>query len=223
LRWILARRVSSTPFVSIVDEVTSSSFPTLPDSTIARQAQALLQMSSPLHLVHHCLRSYHWAVALAEIDRITYDDELLFVSAALHDLGLLEEFDTGRAFEEDGGRIASTMARHHGWPDPRADKVAEAIELHVAAEVTPDHGAEAFLLWHATGIDVAGGRVEELSPSLVRETLRAHPRDDFQIGFGELFERQARLKPHSRAGELTGAGLLARMAECPLDRVDVTP
>lgn len=171
--------------------------------------------------MHHCLRSYHWAVALAEVDRIAFDDELLFVSATLHDLGLLEDFDDGAPFEEAGGRVAAALAREHGWPVARSDRVSEAIELHVAAEVTLDHGAEAFLLWHATGIDVAGGRVGELPTSFVRDTLRAYPREDFQVGFAELFERQARLKPDSRAGQLTAAGLVHRMAICPLDRIEV--
>jgi hypothetical protein len=59
--------------------------------------------------------------------------------------------------------------------------------------------------------------VTELDSDLVSEVLARFPRHDFQIGFAELFRRQAETKPRSRAAELVANGLLGRLATCALD------
>jgi hypothetical protein len=192
----------------------------VPDSSIARKSEALLRLTSAPSLVNHCLRSYHWAEALADLDGVSHDPELLFVAAALHDLGLVEPFDTGAAFEVDSGTAARHFTGSHGWPDPRTRSVEEAIVLHMAPEITRDHGAEAYLLWHATSLDVAGSRWDELPSPTVAAVLAEHPRLDFAGHFGDLFAAQAVCKPGTRAGELVVAGLLTRLAECALDHLD---
>ena len=191
---------------------------TIPDSTVARQAEAYLRLTSPAHLVNHCLRSYVWAAAVAILDGVDFDREVLFVSAALHDLGLLEPFDLGNPFEVDGGQAAAEFAMRNRWAETKAAVMREAIELHVARDLVVGDGPEAYLLWHGTGVDVSGSRVDELEPAFVAEVLQEYPRLDFQTGFGGLFERQALSKPGSRASELVGDGLLQRLANCPLDR-----
>src|SRR6478735_8039162 len=144
----------------------------LPDSAIAREAEGLLRDSSSPSLVNHCLRSYLWAVALAGVDGLAFDSELLFVAAALHDLGLEPAFDSGAPFEVDGGRVAAAMATEHGWVDPAADAVERAIVLHVAPNVTPDDGIEAYLLNESTGTDVSGHRLDELDQSWISAVMR---------------------------------------------------
>jgi len=47
---------------------------------------------------------------------ITFDDELLYVSAMLHDIGLTDVFDSHRvAFEEAGGYLAWVFGVAAGW------------------------------------------------------------------------------------------------------------
>jgi hypothetical protein len=190
----------------------------LPDTEIARHAERALRRTSPAHLVNHCLRSYVWAVAVAEAEGVVFDADLLFVAAALHDLGLLEEFDSGNPFELDGARAAGEFASREGWAGDRVSVVHDAVALHVAEQVLLDDGAEAYLLWHGTGIDVSGTRVRELDPSFVTEVLEHLPRHDFRSGFAVMFNHQATTKPLSRASELVSHGLLDRLATCPLDR-----
>lgn len=118
----------------------------IPDSRIADQAAELVRTSSPEFLTNHCFRSYAWAVALADRDHVRFDAELLYVAAVLHDLGLVARFDTGRCFEEDGAAAAADLATAERWSDERREALAEAIRLHVAAEIALKDGPEAYLL-----------------------------------------------------------------------------
>lgn len=188
----------------------------IPDSEIARQAEAYLRATSGPSLVNHCLRSYLWGVALADVEKVTYDAELLFVSAALHDLGLVPALDTGAPFENDSGTAAHRFAQKQGWGTVRAGSAESAIVLHMAPDVTLDQGAETYLLWHATAADVAGRRLDELPAATVSQVTSAYPWLDFTDHLGGLFADQVRHKPTSRAGQLVDAGLLDWLAACPL-------
>jgi hypothetical protein len=96
-------------------------------------------------------------------------------------------------------------------------KVAEAIVLHMAPDVTLDHGHEAYLLWHATSIDVTGAGLERLSATTISQVMTAYPRLDFVKSFGHAFADQAGRKPSSSAAHAVGRGLLERLAACPLN------
>lgn len=187
-----------------------------PDSAIARQAEALLRSTSRPALVNHCLRSYRWGVELARIEKIAFDPEVLFVAAALHDVGLEHRFDTGVAFEDDGGRVVQELAWDHGWTAVRVHAVREAVERHIAPMITLDLGPEAYLLWNATGLDVSGHRLDEVAGPVAARVLAEHPWLDFTDHFRDLFLLQAQVKPWSRARELVDAGLLDRLAASPL-------
>ena len=75
--------------------------------------------------------------------------------------------------------------------------------LHVAPDVTLDHGAEAYLLWHATAVDVTGSRLDELPATIITQVLSNYPRLDFTASFGELLANQARQSP--RVGPRTAS------------------
>lgn len=187
-----------------------------PDSALTREAETWLRLTARPALVNHCLRSFRWAVELATLDRIPYDPELLFTAAALHDIGLTERLDTGAAFEHYGGRVVRELTMSHGRTPTQSDATAAAVVHHMAPDITLDHGAETYLLWHATGLDVSGTRLDELPGPVVARVLSDHPWLDFTELFGRLLERQAHDKPGSRARELVDDGLLERLAACPL-------
>jgi len=91
-----------------------------PDSRLARQAEDLIRAVQPLFLMNHAFRSHFFALALADRDQIGFDPELLYIASLLHDIGLVEEFDTGACFEEDGAAAATRLASLEGWPPERA-------------------------------------------------------------------------------------------------------
>ena len=188
-----------------------------PDSRLARQAEDLIRAVQPLFLTNHAFRSHFLAVALADRDQIGFDTELLYVASLLHDVGLVEEFDTGACFEEDGAAAATRLASLEGWPPERADALAEAIRLHVATNVELGDGAEAFLLWHSTALDVGGDRHGDVRAATVSAVLAAYPRLDFKEGFTELIADQAKRKPGCWAATAMRNGLAQRIAAAPFE------
>ena len=188
-----------------------------PDSRLAQQAEELIRAVQPLFLTNHAFRSHFFAVALAERDQIRFDTELLYIASLLHDIGLVEEFDSGACFEEDGATAAVRLASEEGWPPERCAELAEAIRLHVATQIELGDGPEAFLLWHSTGLDVGGDRHGDVTAATVSAVLAAYPRLDFKEGFTGLIADQAERKPGCWAARAVKAGIRERIAAAPFE------
>src|SRR5918998_2408751 len=79
----------------------------IPDTGLAAAAEALtLRVSSPA-LVGHCRRTYAFGAAVLQQRGRTFDTELLYIAAMLHDLGLTDEFEDGvTSFEQRGADVA---------------------------------------------------------------------------------------------------------------------
>jgi hypothetical protein len=169
-------------------------------------------------LLNHSVRAYLWAVAHARQHAIAFDDELLYVSALLHDLGLVREFDNHTLpFEDAGGHVAWVLGAGAGWPVARRVRAAEVIVRHMwdAVDVTDD--PEGHLLEHSTAIDISGRGVPDLPPDLRRQVLAAYPRLDLATEFAACFADQARRKPDSPAAAAVRTGIADRLARNPLE------
>jgi hypothetical protein len=148
------------------------------------------------------------------------DAELLYVSALLHDLGLITEFDNHTLpFEVGGGHVAAAFAAGAGWPAARRHRVAGVIIAHMAKAVDPDADPEGFLLEAATAFDISGRAPEDFPDELQSEVLERYPRLDLATEFLACFEEQARRKPDSTAAEAVGNGIGGRLAANPLERL----
>ena len=81
----------------------------VPDSAFAAQAREHITDAAPPFLVNHSVRAYAWAVELARHDELEFDPEILYVSALLHDIGLVPGYDLGGCFETDGAIEARAL------------------------------------------------------------------------------------------------------------------
>ena len=187
----------------------------VPDSPVARQALELIVEREPAFLVNHSIRSYAWAVALAAVDGLEFDPEILYVAALLHDTGLVPAFDKGGCFELDGAEFAEGWALEAGMPADSARAVRDAIVLHMAAEIPAGARSESVLLSDSTGTDVRGYRLDQLSVTLVPRVIEAFPRLDFKREFSARFADQAARKPGCRVAVMVAAGSLARIQAAP--------
>lgn len=191
-------------------------FPSTPAATAA--VSVATRFYTPA-LLNHCARSYVWGVKYAAAHDITFDDELYFVTAMLHDLALTEPFDSHRiAFEEAGGDLAWVFGVAAGWPADRAARAEEIIVLHMRDDVAADVDPESHLLQVATAWDVAGRRTDEFASEVRAQVLEQYPR----LGFGEeflaCFEDQARRKPDGAAAAAVASNGAARIRANPLDQ-----
>ncbi|HZE34716.1 MAG TPA: HD domain-containing protein, partial [Actinoallomurus sp.] len=77
-------------------------------------------------VLNHSVRSYLWGAMYGTAHGIVFDDELYYVSALLHDIGLTEAFDSHTMpFEEAGAQLAWVLGVAAGWPAKRAARASE--------------------------------------------------------------------------------------------------
>src|SRR3954454_18899738 len=105
-----------------------------PDSDICSAAMQLAFDVSPEFVANHCVRSYLFARELAAAkglrSGVDYDDELVFLSCILHDLGVTDYGDGDQRFEVDGSDGAARLLRDQGISDHRVTTVWQTIALH---------------------------------------------------------------------------------------------
>jgi hypothetical protein len=198
-----------------------------PDSAVAQASIELAREAIPAPLLGHSLRCWLFADLFARHDRLSYDDELLYVSCVLHDLALSEGHRPSavaaepgrpaRCFAVHGGELARDRLVGWGAPARFAEQAAEAITLHMNVEVPPRFGGEARLLHAAAHLDVGGARAGDLPAGAIDEVLRLHPRDGFGVHFAQLMRREASERPRSRAALLWKLGMPLAISQNPLD------
>lgn len=179
---------------------------TPPTPVAAAALEAVRAWSSPA-MVNHCLRSYAWAATLADAIGLVHDEELLFVAAMLHDLGVVPHFDAHLVpFEAAGGAVAWTFAAGAGWDVDRRERVRQVIERHMWVEVDPSLDAEGHLLEVATSLDVSGAAPDRWDTTFRQLVLARLPRLGFTAEFDGAIHTQAVRKRGSSAERLDRSG-----------------
>ena len=170
-------------------------------------------------LLNHSVRAYLWAAGYAATRGIAFDAELLYVSAMLHDLALVKEFDNHSvSFEEAGGHVAWVFGAGAGWPVARRRRAAEVIVRHMWDAVDVAADPEGHLLELSTGMDISGRRTADIPADLRRDVLARYPRAGLSEEVVACFRDQAARKPQSLAAKFVASGFAARVAANPLDR-----
>jgi hypothetical protein len=190
-----------------------------PDNTVCTSAVEVATAYCSPALLNHSIRAYVLAAALGTTGGVEFDRELLFVAALLHDVGLVDVFDSHTVpFEEAGGNVAWVFAAGAGWPPARRTRVSEVIARHMWAEVDPVEDPEGHLLGRATAIDITGRGVDDLPTEFRAEVLARYPRSSLAEEFLRCFADQAVRKPNSAAAAAMRNDLATRMAANPLER-----
>jgi hypothetical protein len=191
----------------------------IPDTPACRAALEVATTYCSPALLNHSVRAYLWAAGYAATRSIAFDAELLYVSAMLHDLALVKEFDNHRVpFEEAGGHVAWVFGAGAGWPVARRRRAAEVIVRHMWEAVDVVVDPEGHLLELSTGMDISGRRTEDIPTDLRRDVLARYPRAGLAEEFVACFRDQAARKPESLAAKFVAGGFAARVAANPLDR-----
>src|SRR5271167_4938610 len=87
---------------------------TRPDSKLAREATEFVRDTENSLLFNHSSRVYYFAALTGERKGLTFDPELLYVSAMFHDMGLTPKHSSAiDRFEVDGANTAREFLRQH--------------------------------------------------------------------------------------------------------------
>jgi len=168
-----------------------------PDSTLAREAEAAARdMLSPA-LLNHSRRAYAWGAAIAALDDIAFDREVLYVAAMLHDTGLPSPVP-GVDFTVHSAARAREFADRHAMSPADREVVTNTIALHHSPGVEMSSGAEAFLLSAGAGVDVFGLQAQRVPDAVRRSVVEQFPRAGFKREFAGLWRAEAKQVPHGR-------------------------
>ncbi|WP_406512488.1 HD domain-containing protein [Streptomyces sp. NBC_00161] len=189
------------------------------DTASGRAALEIAAEYADASLLNHSVRSYAFGAQYAARHGLSYDEELFYVSALVHDLGLTAPFDSHTLpFEEAGGHVARVLTAGLGWPADRRARAQEVIVLHMRDDVTAAEDVESHLLQVGTSADVSGLRVAEFEAAFTAELLEAYPRLGFGASFLALVEDQAVRKPDCAAASYVAGGAAQRIGANPLDQ-----
>ena len=186
----------------------------LPDTRVARHAYAFAARATAPFILNHSVRSYIFARSHAAHRGLTsgsdYDDELLFLSCVLHDVGLSEEGNGDQRFEVDGADTAAALLREYGMDERRIEIVWDAIALHTSQGIAERKGAEVALSQAGIATDILGAQREILQPGLADEVHALLPRENLGYALTDAIVDQALANPR-KANPLTFPGQLLRL------------
>src|ERR1700758_1323310 len=171
----------------------------LPDSEIACAATQFAFDVSPAVVAHHSVRSYLFGRELAAAKGlrcdVDYDDELVFLSCILHDLGVTEHANGDQRFEVDGADAAARFLRDHGVQDARVSTVWQAIALHTSIGLAHKFGAEQAVAQMGISADIVGTGRHMLPPGFADQVHASWPRHDLGYALAELIAGQVEANP----------------------------
>lgn len=173
----------------------------IPDTKLAKEAHDILREFSTELLYNHSNRVFLFAAQQGKQRKLAFDPELLYVSAAFHDLGLLTEYSSeSERFEVDGANAVRQFLIAHDIPEEKAQTAWEAIALHTTPGVTQYMRPEVALLFTGVGLDVLGEGLNDFPAALRQEIVEAYPREDFKAGIVQAFFGGFAHKPGSTWG-----------------------
>src|SRR6187551_3639355 len=100
-----------------------------PDSPLARDAEVAAQDLLTPALLNHSRRAYAWGAAIAALDGIKFDRELLYLAAMFHDTGIpspVPHVD----FTVRSAAVAREFTDSHDVPTDDRELVANVIAMH---------------------------------------------------------------------------------------------
>ncbi|HWL36632.1 MAG TPA: HD domain-containing protein [Frankiaceae bacterium] len=186
----------------------------MPSSVLTKTAEQVAHERLTPALLNHSYRCYSFGVALAALEDVDVDRELLFAAAMLHDTGLSRPI-AGIDFTVASARIALDVAETVGLPSAATETMRSAITLHHSPDVSRADGAVAYLLSAGAGMDVVGLRSWKVPGDVLASVLRDRPRLGFKDEFRSMWSAQVAAVPRGRARLLRRYGafdLAIRMA-----------
>ncbi|MGW9825406.1 HD domain-containing protein [Brevibacterium pityocampae] len=176
---------------------------TIPDSTLAQEATALVRDVENDLVYDHSRRVFLFGSLRGQRDGLDYDPELLYVGAMFHDLGLTEKYrTTDQRFEIDAADEARRFLTAHGIAEELADRVWNAIALHTTPEIPLHMAPEVALVTRGVELDVLGIDYDAVTDEQHAAVVEAHPRPDFKNRILAAFTEGLKDRPDTTFGNV---------------------
>jgi hypothetical protein len=155
----------------------------VPDTPLIARAIEYARLHSEPYLFNHVMRSWLFAVSIAEQKQVGHDAEVLAVATVLHDLGLAEAFSGPLRFEIEGANAARRFAQSVGVDERRAQLIWDGVALNSTPSIGLYKEIEISLCTSGIGLDWGGWGYELLPASRIAEVVDAFPRLDMKQRF----------------------------------------
>ncbi|MFC9438671.1 HD domain-containing protein [Nocardia sp. NPDC057030] len=209
--------------------MSSSPTLTLPSTSLADKASALIDGALPPAVRNHSVRGFLFGRVAADRQGLRpgadYDEELMYLISALHDLGLAEKAGGAQRFEIDGADDAARFLEANGVTDARVDIIWDAIAAHTTGFTDSPvyrrrRPAEMWIAVEGIRIDVAGGPAD-LPPGYPDQVHAAYPRHGGSRALTDAIEAQGLANPRKAPlASLAGEIIRQRHPEVPRPRWD---
>jgi hypothetical protein len=155
----------------------------VPDTPIVSRAIEYARKYCEPYLFNHVMRSWLFAVALAEQKRATYDAEVLAVATLLHDIGLAKAFSGPLRFEVEGANAARAFARAEGMLENHAQTIWDVVALNSTPSIALYKEGEVSLCTVGIALDWGGWGYEQLDQARIANIVDAFPRLEMKQRF----------------------------------------
>jgi hypothetical protein len=133
------------------------------------------------------MRSYYFARLIARRENSKADNELIFLSTVLHDLGFTDAGRGPNRFEIEGAHAARNFLLDRGVDDDRSWKVWNNIALHTTdISLYKDDASRLTQLGILYDLTALPPEIK-IAPADVTEIVRRYPRLGFKNGIYEVF------------------------------------
>jgi hypothetical protein len=155
----------------------------VPDTPLVSRAIEYAREHSEPYLFNHVMRSWLFAVAIAQVKKASHDPEVLAVATVLHDLGLAKAFNGPLRFEVEGANAARAFARKEGMVEHRAQLIWDGVALNSTPSIALYKETEIALSTAGIGLDWGGWGYEMLAAAQVATVIDAFPRLEMKQRF----------------------------------------
>jgi HD domain len=169
----------------------------VPDSALVSSAIEHARENSEPYLFNHVMRSWLFAVILAQQKGTAHDEEVLAVTTILHDLGLAAAFDGPLRFEVEGANAARAFAKRFGVDERRAQLIWDGVALNSTPSIALHKEPEIALATAGIGLDWGGWGYEALAGDQLAAILDAFPRLEMKQAFTRAVCRIVETRPQT--------------------------
>jgi HD domain len=165
------------------------------DTSLVRDAIDLARSSSEPYLFNHVMRSWLFAVLIAEETKFAPDPELLAVSTVLHDLGMTDRYAAAERFEVDSANAARAFLKERDIPAQQGQLVWDSIALHTTRSIALHKEPEVAMTHSGIAVDVIGAGLDLIPQEKAAAILIEFPRLGMKWEFRDYLSSIVRRKP----------------------------
>jgi HD domain len=157
----------------------------VPDTPLISRAMEYARLHSEPYLFNHVMRSWLFAVMIAQQTKVVHDAEVLAVATLLHDVGLSKDFSGPLRFEIEGANAARRFVQAEGVDERRAQLIWDGVALNSTPSIALHKEVEVSLCTAGIGLDWGGFGYEALPASRIAEVIDIFPRLDMKQRFAQ--------------------------------------